>query len=56
MSLAFFIYVLFISLMQLVNWAQFLNTISLLLFYGFATVVGAGAIVIVPLKSIYKPK
>ena len=56
MTLAFFIYVLFISLMQLVNWAQFLNTISLLLFYEFATGAGAGAIVIFPLKKIYKPK
>ena len=50
MSLSLSIYVLFISLMQSVNGAQFLIIIFFLLF-GFATVPVFGA-VIVPLVSI----
>ena len=39
--------------MQSVNGAQFLNATSLSLLFGFATGGGTGAIVIVPLTSIY---
>ena len=53
MSLALSVCVLFISLMQSGNGAQFLNTTSLLLLSGFGAGAGAGAIVIVPLASIY---
>ena len=51
MSLALSICVLFISLMQSINGAQFLNTTSLLLLSGFAAGTSAGAIFIVPLTS-----
>ena len=53
MYLALSICVLFISLMQSVNGAQFLNTTSLSLLFGCAAGGGTGAIVIVPLASIY---
>ena len=49
MSLALSTCVFFISLMQSVNGAQFLNTTSLSLLFGFAAGGGTGAIVIVPL-------
>ena len=51
MSLALSIRVLFISLMQLVNGAQFIITIFFLLF-GFAAAAVFGT-VIVPFTSIY---
>ena len=51
MSLALSICVLFISLMQLVNGAQFLNTNCILL---FPPPAGDAATVLVPLTSIYK--
>ena len=53
MYLAVSIYVLFISLMQSVNGAQFLNITSLLLLFVFAAGGGIGSIVMVPLRSIY---
>ena len=53
MYLALSICVLFISLMQSVNGAQFLNTTSLTLLFGFATGGSTGAITIVSLTSIY---
>ena len=53
MYLALSIYELFISLMQSVSRAQFLNTTSLSLLFGFATGGEIGEIVIVPLTSIY---
>ena len=40
-------------LMQSANGTQFLNTTSLLLLFGFTAGGGTGAIVIVPLTSIY---
>ena len=52
MSLALSISLLFISLMQSVNRAQFLNITSLFLLLGAAAVPMFG-IVIVPLTSIY---
>ena len=51
MSLGLSICVLFVSLMESVNGAQFLNTTSLLLLSGFAIGSGAGAIAIVPLTT-----
>ena len=53
MSLALSICVLFISLMQSVNGAQFLNTNSLWLLFAFIAGGGTGANVIVPLTGIY---
>ena len=53
MSLALSICVLFISLMQSVNGAQFLNTNFLWLLFEFTAGGGAGANVIVPLTGIY---
>ena len=50
MSLALSICVLLISLMQLLNQAQFLNTTCILL---FPTPAANGATLIVPLKIIY---
>ena len=52
MYLALSICVLFISLMQSVNGAQYLNIASSLLLFGFASGGGTGS-VIVPLISIY---
>ena len=51
MCLALFICVLFISLLQSVNGAQFLNTIFLLILFGLSP--ACAAIDIVPLASIY---
>ena len=51
MFLALYICVLFISVMQSVNGAQFLNNISLLLLFGLSPV--SGATVLVPLASMY---
>ena len=53
MYLALSFCVLFISLIQSANGAQFLNITSLSLLYGFAAGGNSGAIVIVPLTSIY---
>ena len=44
---------MFISVMQSVNGAQFLNATSLSLLSGFPGGGGTGMIVIVPLTSIY---
>ena len=46
MYVTLYICVLFISLMQSVNGAQFLNTTSLSLLFGSAACGGTGAIVI----------
>ena len=51
MSLALSICVLFISLMQLVNGAEFLNTTSLFSLFGLSSV--CAAIDIVSLTSVY---
>ena len=51
MCLALSIYVLFISLMQSVNGAQFLNTAFLLALFGLPS--ACAAIGIVPLTSTY---
>ena len=53
MSLALSICLLFISLMQLVNSAQFLNTNSLSFIFGFTVSSNTSAINIVLLTSIY---
>ena len=53
MYLALSICVLFIWLIQSVNGAEFLNTTSLSLLYGFVAGVGTGAIAIVSLTNIY---
>ena len=50
MSLALPVYVSFISLMQSVNGAEFLNTTYILL---FPLPAANSVVVIVPLKSIY---
>ena len=52
MSLALSICVLFVSLIQPVNGAQFLNTSSLFLLFGAASVPVFGT-VIVPLTAMY---
>ena len=52
-SLALSICVLFISFIQSINGAQFLNITSLSLLFGFVTSDGTGSIDIVPLTSTY---
>ena len=52
MSLALFNYVLFISLMQSINGAQFLN-VTFLFLLPWAAVVPVFEIVIVPLTCMY---
>ena len=53
MPLALPICLLFISLLQSVNRAQFLNTTSLSILFGFTTGGGTGTMDIVPLTSVY---
>ena len=53
MYLALSICVLFISLVQSVNGAQFLNTISLSLVFGSCDGGGTFEFVIVPLTSVF---
>ena len=55
MSLVLSICELFISLMQLVNGAQFLNTTCLLLLFASSPVATLFTTDIVPLTSIYDP-
>ena len=52
MYLSLSLCVLFIHLCNL-KWEQFLNNISLSLLLGFAANDGTGAIIIVPLTSLY---